>query len=1161
MRTIGFYSFKGGVGRSNLIMNLAYYLAWTQGKQVGILDLDLEAPGLSVSKPLQVAEGEKYPDKGLYDYLDAASKELRRLKKVSESAQKQPLMPDDPNAQPVKIPNLKELFYRTKMAKGAQGAVYLWPALCPPTLMERIPDASMRRTTSIQANLLAEKYQGNNGTPKTKIGEWLFQDMRSQIGEIEVFEGPYDRGDIREHGKTSLDYLLVDLRTGLTFVSDLAIGSLFSELVIVCGLNDQNLLGLSSALHSMDQLLQNRPGKPIPVLPVFSPIPTDEIKAVRGKLIKARKQLEKLVADLESSRLKLDVTGPARSKLLFPEKTAANCFRIHYCGYLATEEVVLIEQFPEVQAADDLRTVCGHISKEIQSRLEESKKEVNALLPKQIPETPKETAPSEPSPQAETKQPEVPDPEGWQWVEDYFKKPLSWRWPIQAFCMEGADPAMIDEKLVGPFDNKDFGEQLNSGLARSVSLNRDEKRKAILTWNNLSNRQFLELDRIFEEEREKFASLGKEYIRIIGKLVCEFSYNWIMLLKELGARLLVEKEMLHRIVQGQASSVPIPAPFLLLGFIQGTSNNHIAIEALRHLFSDIECPVEVQWEALKATGNRFSDAAKSLGEEIGTWVNQWLNMEPAAYPLDQASFWYSLGNLLQDHLSRYEEAEKVYRKSIELDSQNAYPWNGLGNLLAQHTEKYKEAEEAYRKSIEIDSNLVYPWNGLGYLFENHLERYDEAEEAYRKSIEIDPKQGDPWFYIGRLLAEHTTRYIEAEEAYRKCIEINPKNAHTWNRLGNLLKNHLDRYEEAEEAYRKCIEIDPKNAYSWNGLGNLFQDHLGRYEEAEEAYRKSIEIDPKNAYSWNGLGNLFQDHLGRYEEAEEAYRKSIEVDPTFAYPWNGLGTLLQDHLGRYEEAEEAYRKSIEVDPTFAYPWNGLGTLLQDHLGRYEEAEEAYRKSIEIDPTFISPWNGLGNLLQDHLGRYKEAVEKYEKAIELGGISRAYIFYNYYRLLKVTDASPEHITDHIERIKKWIENEPELSRIEKLGFMHAAVFCLAGHRESASKVLDHLSTKPGLSLEDKLWHWVLSAVTQRSVREFALDSIDVSELTSNQLEDIAHLMYVFEQDIHSEDLDTLNAWIEKTLRNHVPKAGDRNLAPNAINPYLKRLGIPFEVPHDR
>jgi tetratricopeptide (TPR) repeat protein len=350
-------------------------------------------------------------------------------------------------------------------------------------------------------------------------------------------------------------------------------------------------------------------------------------------------------------------------------------------------------------------------------------------------------------------------------------------------------------------------------------------------------------------------------------------------------------------------------------------------------------------------------------------------------PLD-ASPWNGLGNLLADHLRRFEEAEAAYRKAIEIDPLDASPWNGLGNLLADHLRRSEEAESAYRRAIEIDPSNAYPWNNLGNLLKNHLRRFEEAEAAYRKAIEIDPSYASPWNGLGNLLADHLGRFEEAEAAYRKAIEIDPSYAYSWYALGTVLADHR-RFEEAEAAYRKAIEIDPSDAYSWYALGTLLADHR-RFEEAEAAYRRAIEIDPSDAYSWYALGTVLADHR-RFEEAEAAYRKAIEIDPSYAYPWNGLGNLLADHR-RFEEAEAAYRKAIEIDPSDAYPWNGLGNILKNHFRRFEEAEAAYRRAVEIDPSDAVPLNGLGNLLADHR-RFEEAEVAYRKAIEIDA-SRAF-----------------------------------------------------------------------------------------------------------------------------------------------------------------------------
>ena len=46
MRTISFYSYKGGTGRTLLVANLAVYAA-RLGQTVAMVDLDLEVPGLA----------------------------------------------------------------------------------------------------------------------------------------------------------------------------------------------------------------------------------------------------------------------------------------------------------------------------------------------------------------------------------------------------------------------------------------------------------------------------------------------------------------------------------------------------------------------------------------------------------------------------------------------------------------------------------------------------------------------------------------------------------------------------------------------------------------------------------------------------------------------------------------------------------------------------------------------------------------------------------------------------------------------------------------------------------------------------------------------------------------------------------------------------------
>ncbi|WP_246844050.1 ParA family protein, partial [Hydrocoleum sp. CS-953] len=52
-RTVTFYSFKGGVGRTTALTHVASILAM-RGRKVVAVDLDLEAPGLSTAFNLKL---------------------------------------------------------------------------------------------------------------------------------------------------------------------------------------------------------------------------------------------------------------------------------------------------------------------------------------------------------------------------------------------------------------------------------------------------------------------------------------------------------------------------------------------------------------------------------------------------------------------------------------------------------------------------------------------------------------------------------------------------------------------------------------------------------------------------------------------------------------------------------------------------------------------------------------------------------------------------------------------------------------------------------------------------------------------------------------------------------------------------------------------------
>ncbi|ODS39092.1 MAG: hypothetical protein A7315_11530 [Candidatus Altiarchaeales archaeon WOR_SM1_79] len=296
-----------------------------------------------------------------------------------------------------------------------------------------------------------------------------------------------------------------------------------------------------------------------------------------------------------------------------------------------------------------------------------------------------------------------------------------------------------------------------------------------------------------------------------------------------------------------------------------------------------------------------------------------------------------------------------------------------GVLLEEDLKKYEEAEEMYRKAINISPNYVKAYNHLGTLLDR-LKRYEEEEEVYRKAIEIDPNYAITYNNLGLLLKD-LNRSEEAEKTYWKAIEIDPELPEVHTNFGNLLDD-LNRSEEAEEEHRKAIEIDPGFAIAHINLGTLFV-YSNRFEEAEEEYKKAIEIGTDYMEAHLFLGIVLVE-LKKYEEAEGQFKEAIKIEPNCTEAYFTLGGLLME-LNRYEEAEKMYRESIKINYSDARAHTNLGGLLSD-LYRYDEAEKEYREAIRIDPNLPEPHLGLGILFAS-TGKNEWAKREFEIAVKL------------------------------------------------------------------------------------------------------------------------------------------------------------------------------------
>jgi MinD-like ATPase involved in chromosome partitioning or flagellar assembly/Flp pilus assembly protein TadD len=327
-----FYSFKGGVGRSMALMNVAYTLAG-RGRHVLVVDMDLEAPGLSgfLHRSGELAAPEAAHPKDILTLLGEATGALRAGGAPEEMAQRLP-----PLAHYIRTVAEKKL--ETLQPKlGKLGRLDVLGTDPERDYMGRLAQLDLKglpQDQLITLSRLLHHYFKAQRFPHRPLG-------------VETFEPPLE---------TPYDYVLVDSRTGITEIGGLCVGPLADRLVVITGLNDQNVHGTLDFLKEAGIQPKSRPKDdqpwddadtvgaastdnpslgPKPTILVASPVPSGEISYKRQRL----SELEKVIG-------------------IHPVS-------LSYHPLMALMETVFVRDYPEEKLADEYKKLATSVMAQV----------------------------------------------------------------------------------------------------------------------------------------------------------------------------------------------------------------------------------------------------------------------------------------------------------------------------------------------------------------------------------------------------------------------------------------------------------------------------------------------------------------------------------------------------------------------------------------------------------------------------------------------------------------------------------------------------------------------------------------------------------------------------------------------------------------------------
>jgi tetratricopeptide (TPR) repeat protein len=143
---------------------------------------------------------------------------------------------------------------------------------------------------------------------------------------------------------------------------------------------------------------------------------------------------------------------------------------------------------------------------------------------------------------------------------------------------------------------------------------------------------------------------------------------------------------------------------------------------------------------------------------------------------------YSKASTLDEDPGSYDEAEKIYKRAIELDPHLAIAYTNLGNIRFRRADE-KGAEELYRRALEIDDRQPEAHYNLGYVL---LERGDAKRSVpcFQRALDADPRFGDAHFNLA-MAYEQIGERAKARPHWKRYLEIEPTG--TW---AEIAKQHL-----------------------------------------------------------------------------------------------------------------------------------------------------------------------------------------------------------------------------------------------------------------------------------------------------------------------------------------------------------------------------------
>ena len=166
-------------------------------------------------------------------------------------------------------------------------------------------------------------------------------------------------------------------------------------------------------------------------------------------------------------------------------------------------------------------------------------------------------------------------------------------------------------------------------------------------------------------------------------------------------------------------------------------------------------------------------------------------------------------------IKNHDEAMRAFEKALveagnsQPDMLNADFYFDYG-AAAEQAGQYVKASELFRKSIELDpDNAARSYNYLGYMWVERSENLEEASQLIRRALEMDPQNGAYVDSLGWLYFRQGKFDEALTELLRAAELLAEPDAVVFEHIGDTF-DKLGRNAEAVLYWQKALQLNPEN---------------------------------------------------------------------------------------------------------------------------------------------------------------------------------------------------------------------------------------------------------------------------------------------------------------------------------------------------------------